>query len=238
MRLKPMEALEEVTNTPPGESGQAFETEIVLYCKIGKFDGLEECNRQEKHVQLEGSFSTGTKCRVRKVTDDTGKDTYTFTFKLKEGATDGGSLVQASVETNIEVDEVFFENFRKGVATREIHKTRYTFDSKKVTFTMKKDDGEPMMVEVPNVQYEVDVFDFEGATREEIRCKIDVEVDVILDFLKQKFPEVKEIKLTMKVSHLPFMPEEVLAGHTEDPEERELIDNAWKKFVKPLNTPE
>lgn len=221
-----------VEEEPAPQSKKATETEIVVYARIGNPEGLEQCVRWEDHHQLETRFVTGHTCRVRKVTAD-GKDTYLYTFKVKQDNSDGGQLVESVIEQTVEVDADFFESFMK-VAERELVKRRYTFSSKNVTLNAKRDDGGPELVEIPNIEYEVDVYTKADGERSEY-CKIDIEVDNVIDHINANHKDVGEFKVNVKVSHLPFQPTDLISSHTDDEDARAQIKQIWDEFARPLN---
>lgn len=234
MRRSIVSALED--GLPPKESTstKAMETEVVMYAHIGDPAGLDQCTSKERHVQVEGTLSTGVRCRVRHVNKG-GQDSYSFTYKLKTDAAEGGSSVEASIEHTVPVDQPFFHDFVKA-AERIILKTRYIFDSQRITMTLNKDEEEPQVIEIPNVQFEVDVFD--GQPEDGMWCKIDLEVDNILNFLKANYPQVQKMALTTTVTTLPFKPGNILLSHSADEAVKEKISELWKSFAKQLNTPE
>lgn len=208
---------------------EKLETEVVVYCKVSNPQGLEECDTQELHYQLESSFSNGTRCRVRKVTKD-GKDQYFFTMKVKVSDQENPSM-EANREFTFEVDFDFFNGF-KSVAERALDKTRYIFNSKEVTMSLKTDEGD-RDITIPNIQYEVDVYKKEDGTISEW-CKIDVEVDNIINYIDSKHPEVKDFKLLVKVSHLPFQPSNSILSVTANEEQKKTIDEIWKEFTQEI----
>ena len=208
------------------QSKEEKETEVAIYCKIGDMDGLKNCDHQESQVQLEGQFSTGTKCRVRSVSVE-GKDTqYFFTFKIRGDQDDG---IDSAVEHTVQVDLHFFEGFKK-VAERMLVKTRYVFHSKDVTLKIKKDDDDELIT-IPNIEYEVDVYETEDGSTS-TWCKIDVELDSILDHLDQHHPEVKGIALNIKVNHLPFKPTGAILGSSVA--DKDTIASIWEQFTRKI----
>lgn len=217
---------------------QSLETEVVLYARIGNPDGLKQAVREEKHVQLETEFTNGTRARVRKVESGQGVQ-YFFTFKLKDRQDQDDQVIESSRERTTEVDEGFFQDFYK-VAYREVKKTRYVFNSNSVTLTLKKsaDDTEAEKIALPAVEFEVDLFDgqpTDGAiSGGQIWCKIDVEVDNILAYLKVNRPELKDVNLHLGVSNLPFSPQSIIQATTENAQEREQITELWTFFAKSL----
>jgi hypothetical protein len=225
-------ALEAAETTPAPQSVKSKETEIVVYARIGNMEGLEQCVRWEDHHQIEARFVNGNTCRVRKVTSE-GKDSYVYTFKVKEKSEDGGKLVESVTEQTVDVDKAFFDNFKK-IAERELVKRRYTFSSKMVQLDTKADDGGPTVVEIPNIQYEVDVYTKADGERSEY-CKIDIEVDSVLDFINANHKNVGDFKVNVKVSHLPFQPTDLLLAHTDDPTVRGRIKEIWEELARPLN---
>jgi hypothetical protein len=204
------------------EARQNKETEVAIYAKIGNPNGLQEAASHEQHEQLEGKFAKGPKCRVRKTTKDN-KDTYVFTFKVKGESAE--ETVTANKEFNVEVDNDFFEGFKTSVAEKFVLKTRYIFNSENVELTFNQDD-EKKNITIPNILYEVDVYKKPDGSLSEW-CKIDVEVDNILNFLDKEYPELKDVKLNIKISHLPFRPEEAILGSTEDEDKKAFLSDLW-----------
>ncbi len=206
------------------QSKEEKETEIAIYCKIGDFDALEQCNRKEQQVQLEGQFSNGVKCRVRSVKEESKDIQYFFTYKLKD---EDGTNVDSCSEHTVQVDLDFFNGFKK-IAERMLVKTRYVFFSKDVAMTIRKSDDDEVIT-IPNVEYEVDVYEMENGEICEW-CKIDVEVDGILNHLSAKHPDVNGIKLNIKVKHLPFKPTEAILGTSVA--DKDTITSIWEKFKR------
>jgi len=203
-----------------------METEVAIYSRVSNPEGLKECIRSEKQHQLEGQFSNGVKCRVRKViVGDDQKCFFTYKLRGEEGNID------SCREFTVPVDEEFFEGFKK-VAERNLVKTRYVFTSEKVTMKFYE-NGTESEVTIPNVSYEVDVYErADGSVCE--WCKIDVEIDVILNYLKKEHPHLDGMQLNIKVSHLPFQPQDMILPQTATPEQQAKIDEIWKEFVQPV----
>lgn len=228
-KRKLVEVLESVE---PVGTVKSMETEVVLYAVIGNPQGLTEADSEEEQVQLEGAFATGVRCRVRHTRRTDGED-YTFTFKLKQEAKDGGSNVQASEENNAPVDKNFFDGFRQ-VAERKLTKVRYIFNSKKVRLKIPNGAGEITEIEIPNIQYEVDVYQSKYPEASTL-CKIDVEVDNILNFLSKEHPEIKEFNLRLALSQLPFKPENIVLANTQDDEGQSFIKHFWDVCAETLD---
>lgn len=235
MKRRIVQALENAepsvaANVEAPKTTKSPENEIVLFAKIGDPEGFHHADEKEHHVQLEGAFTTGPRARVRETIKDD-KTNYVFTIKVKQPPKEGGELVSACVEDNTVVDKNFFETYKQ-VAERQIDKTRYTFHSDLVQLTLKTANDVSTTVEIPQIKYEVDVFDNDPEW-----CKIDIEVNVILDFLAKDYPDIKEIKLNLKVSHLPFKPTDVIIAASQSDEERVQVDALWKKWTQILNKP-
>lgn len=235
MKPRLIQALENDIATPP-VSSQSFETEVVVYARVGNPQALEGAVSREEHVQLEGEFCNGTRCRVRKVTKPDGVE-YFFTYKLKDRKDQDNAVIESSRELTTVVDEAFFEGFYK-VAFREVKKIRYVFSSQSVTLTLiapAVEGGEPEQhkVELPNVEFEVDVFENQPNPGE-LWCKIDVEVDNILDFVKSKYPTLQDVKLHLGISNLPFSPQDIIQATSEESGDREQISTLWESFAKSL----
>ena len=204
-------------------SASEQETEAVIYAEIGDFAGLEECDSKEEHLQYEGSFSNGIKCRVRRVTAQGREIKYYFTYKVPGSHSAVG--VESNVEHTVAVDESFFMGF-KSVAERTLDKTRYNFPSKSVKMAVSI-QGAKQDVELPNVMYEVDVYrDHDG--KPIAWCKIDVEIDSIAHYLENQLPfKISSYTLNISTSHLPFKPKQTIIQASATPEELKMIDMLW-----------
>jgi hypothetical protein len=214
------------------ESEMKNETEAIIYAKVSDFAGLEECESKEEHLQYEGSFANGMRCRVRRVSG-AGRDVeYYFTFKQPTESSAVG--IEANVEYTSSIPESFFEGF-KAVAERKLSKTRYNFPSKSVTMKVSI-QGKPQVITIPNVMYEVDVYKDQDEKPCEW-CKIDVEVDTIAHYVKHQLPfDIGKYTLNIAVSHLPFKPKDEIVEASATPEEKHLIEMLWKDhFLLDLN---
>lgn len=219
-------ALEEDT----AKSSTVTETEIVVFAKIGEPARLAEAQSKEEHIQLEGRFETGVPARVRKISKE-GNVEYIFTMKTPSSV-DGVSNITANKEYSINVTEDFFNGFMLA-ATRKLVKTRYTFNSTNVELTFIEGSQERSIV-IPNVVYEVDVYTKEDGKIAQW-CKIDIEVDTILDYINKNHKELKDLKLIAKISHLPFAPKTPILTTNATDEQRITIDEIWKELTQSLN---
>lgn len=209
---------------------QKLETEIVIYSKVSQPARLDECQSKEDHVQLETTFANGIRCRVRKITKE-GKSEFLFTFKVPTKQTNGTEF-EANVEHTVSVDEAFFNGFMS-VATRKLVKTRYNFASTNVSLTLKVGEEDKTIV-IPNIEYEVDIYTKEDGSVSEW-CKIDVEIDNIVNYIQANHKEVGEMNLNIKVSQLPFAPTDSILSFNTTDANRIKIDDIWKEFTQSVN---
>lgn len=179
------------------------ETELTIFAKISNPDGLTQATSQEAQIQITAKLGLeDNTCRVRRsAINDTVK--YVYTFKVPSGSE--SDPVASKREHNVDVNEEFFNDF-KTVADFEQIKTRYIFESEKITLSYKEND-EDKVIDIPDIKYEVDVFKKADGNLSEW-CKIDIEIDTMMQFLEHNYPEIKNIKLNVKISHLPFAPGE------------------------------
>jgi hypothetical protein len=220
-----------IVATEDDKAKKELETEIVIYSKVGEPARLDECKSKEDHVQLETTFENGTRCRVRKVIKDN-KSEFFFTFKVPT-KTENGSGIDANTEFTVEVDESFFNGFMS-VASRKLVKTRYNFTSENVTLQVKA-AGEDKSIVIPNIEYEVDIYTKADGTVSQW-CKIDVEVDNIIEYIHNNHPEIGDIRLNVKVSHLPFAPTSSILAFNPTDEQRISIDKIWEEFTQVIET--
>lgn len=208
-------------STEANDSSQIKETEVIIYAQISNYDKLEEANRIEKHEELNSTFSKGQRCRVRKVIEDGKEDKYYFTYKTKKTNIFGFEI---NDEYTIQADENFQEGF-KNIAEKSINKTRYIFSSENVEMSFNI-DGLDKTVIIPNIEYEVDVFNKpDGGISE--WCKIDIEIDNIINYISKEFNFIEQLKLNIKIKHLPFKPINSILMFNATEEEKDLIGKLW-----------
>lgn len=204
------------------ESGtvQNKEIEIVIYCKASKPESLSEASSVEQHFQYQSSFQNGENCRVRKtVKGDESK--IEFTIKVKN-STDQG--IEDVTEVTTSVDEEFLGVF-KNIAHQHLQKTRYNFHTENIELSFKEGE-ETRTFKIPDVKYEVDVFKKKDGSDSEW-LKIDLEVDSIMSYLGQNHPDIKNVALNVKLTHLPFEPTDIILEETATEEQKTFIKGLW-----------
>jgi hypothetical protein len=203
------------------------ETEIALYAHIGDMEGFSHAVSSIQQEQLDSEFFNGVKCRVRKETIGT-ETTHTLTYKVKQKS---NSALSSNIEYNLAVTPEFFEGFRHA-AKKRVKKTRYLFNSKRVELKLVPAVGEPVIVTLPKITYEVDVYQKADNTPSEW-CKIDVEFDSLLEAISKNVDIIdKEIKVLLKVSHLPFKPALTIMGNSKNPKDLAVINKVWDEEWK------
>lgn len=232
---KPPEA-QEVVATPEGDQGPAEvpakvakpETELVVYCKISYFEGLKEAVKKERHDQYEIKSSqelSGNKgcVRVRKTTDSDGVK-YILTNKVR---TENDNLSVAE-EFNLDITEEQFEMFTK-IAPSKTIKDRFIFLVKNVS--VNKFGDETLQIEVPELKFEVDAFPKEDGGYHDW-CKIDIEIDPLLEAINKSGKDIGEFSLNIKVNHLPFKPLESFVGSEANDEQNKILDHFYQNIFK------
>lgn len=200
------------------------EIEATIYGKITIPDGLSRANKIEHHLQYEGGFKNGNRCRVRKTTaGDTVEHVLTMKRKAK-----GVSAVSNSTEYNAKVDSAFFDGFVATAAESKQNKTRYIFVCEDVRMTVNE-----QTVVFPKVVYEVDVFNTEEGPCE--WCKIDIELQDLLPIVEKQFPGLTDVKFIFRVNHLPLGLVGCFLNATKTEEQAKLLDYLWDtKFKKKI----
>ena len=211
--------LDDSTNTDT-----TIETEIVIYSEIGEMSGLDLADSKEIHFQLESNFDNGNRCRVRKTIKDSKVD-YVLTIKVL----DKNSEISRCEELEKEVDEEFFKTFFK-ISDRIVQKYRYIFNRE---IKINRDGKE---IIIPNINYEVDVFFKKGYGVESCVisnwCKIDIEIDRINEYLEKSYPDLKDLKLTVSISDLPFKPKKSILSSNCTDIKKQKIKELWNnEFV-------
>ena len=199
------------------------ETEIVIYGHIVDFTGLDTAKAIEEHYQAEVYGTPTGKIRVRK-TINSSITTYEQTIKEKQPIQSDGDIA-VSIEFNRVIDPDFFDAFYR-IATRRVHKKRYTFEIENVV--LKVDDPNIASIEVPSLIYEVDIFmKADGSLVP--WCKIDIEIDKVMLWVKQKYPELEELKINVSVKQLPFSMVNTFISANATADQKALIDQLYKQ---------
>jgi hypothetical protein len=208
-------------------TSKSSEKEVTIYGLIKNTEGLKQADQiieQEQYeIKPDKKRGLGGKIRVRKETIGE-QVTYEMTVKVKQSQT----IVDHSMEYTVSIDSEMFEAF-KSIASSGMIKTRYVFNVKKIRFTDDSDENAVVagIFKKPDASYEVDVFhDAEGFMFG--WCKIDLELDVINDLVRQKIDDESKLKIVAKVSELPFKPEKCFVGSVADDRQKLLLDDLYQ----------
>ena len=187
------------------------ETELTIFAKIGNIEGLQQATSQEAQIQITAKLGLGDHtCRVRRSTKND-EVKYVYTFKVENGT--GSDSVASKREHNVDVNEDFFNDFQIAADFKQ-DKIRYIFESEKITLSYHEND-EDKVIDIPDIKYEVDVFK-KADGQLSSWCKIDIEIDTMMQYLEHNYPEIKNVKLNIKISHLPFAPGESFLASPSD----------------------
>ena len=203
-----------------------MEREITIYARVGDPDGLNQADAVEQHEQWEvrlpviGENSAKRRQRVRETISD-GVSRFDETIKID---IDGETAVQSTIEVSTPIEADYFEAWKQHFGERGVLKTRYTFHAKKVSVTMEGKE-----IEIPNIKYEVDIFRTETGERSRW-CKIDVEIDSLLDFLDRKGISFDDVEMVVKVTHLPFKPEQCFLHSVGNEQHDQSVKKFWDAF--------
>lgn len=148
------------------------------------------------------------------------KPEYTFTVKTKTKSGEG--MDEHKETTNLITEDIFNSLFEK--ATLHTEKTRFTFKSKRSYINIKNEK-----FPLPDIFYEVDVYKDKDNELFDY-CKIDVELNKVLDYIENIFPDIKEIDLKLKLNHLPFKPTNIIDANNCSDEEKDFIDIFYKQI--------
>lgn len=201
-------------------SSVSEETEVTFYSKISDMEGLKKANYKVKQIQSEGKINGKLKCRVRS-SDTLGKVLYEMTMKEEDGEVFG---IKKCKEHSVEINKDFFDVFLKSVGTY-FKKTRYVFVSDGVNLIFNE-NGAKRVIELPKVNYEVDVFQKQDGTMSEW-CKIDVELDSVIAKLSNSYPDIKDYDFKFSLNTLPLGLSGTIIAHGADIEQKQLLDKFW-----------
>ena len=190
------------------------ENELTIYCKITDFDGLSQAVQVLTQTQYEIKSPTGKgKIRVRSERDGRGLSTYTLTTKVKNE----DKNVASNTEYTTIIDNEYFDAF-KAIAGKGQSKDRYLFPVTKITA-----DNTAADISKNESYFEVDIFADATGSRY-VWCKIDLEIDSILELTdKSLTTDIDKVKITAKISNLPFKPVEAFTEETATEEQKKFI---------------
>lgn len=199
------------------KADKSKEQEFCCYAKISNIAGLDQAQDKEDQEQAEIKIDKRRKIRVRKTTKASEAPVYEITSKV---ATTGKDAAQLVIEQTQPIAPEAYELF-KNICSNYTRKTRYYFKVEKASVIAK---GVETILEDIELVYEVDVFHNE-TNKEPTWCKIDLEVQDLVDKLKEMNLLNGEYKLNVKLSSLPFAPTDILIDTEENSEK---IAQLWK----------
>jgi hypothetical protein len=204
-------------------SEKATETEIEIYSRITNFKGLMQADKKETHIQANFRFSETASLRVRKTIN--GNETiYEETIKIDKPIANTASSKE---ETTILISQLFFDEFLQGTE-HYMHKDRYIFISKDQALTLELNE-KTITIVVPEVIYECDVFIKDGGGYYDW-CKIDVEIDNLLDYLGEYHDGLDIKKIIVKVKQLPFKPIDSFVKTSATDEQKTFLDKLYTDY--------
>lgn len=207
------------------------EPELVFYARLDNFEGLKEAELIENHIQMESTFITGPRGRVRKVTPIKGgptgaADRYEFTMKVKAPPVEG---VPSSDESTVAIDRNMFTQFSYA-AVRGMNKDRHRFVGKTPSV-----EGATENTPIPPFTYEVDVF-YTKNREYSAYVKIDVEVHAIVEALRTQNLPIPDLKSQITFEDLGLALSDVFYGDDQTPEQGALLDKLWQdEWITPMN---
>ena len=190
------------------------ETEIVIYARITDFEGLKKASSKQAQEQWQvlGPFG---KVRVRNESHDGVEGKYTMAIKSKDSVLGGA-------ETEMGIDKDVFEAF-KTISDNGMIKDRYCFPAQRVTM---RDASGKHNVQLPDLVFEVDVYKKPDGTYHEW-VKIDLEIDSILEAVKDVNQAITTADLNINIGDLPFKPVEMMENSTKDEGQRAKISQLY-----------
>lgn len=209
---------------------QQAETELCFYARIGDAEALENAIDIEHHEQWEYKVIVEDdddneeyrgKVRIRRTERDN-QVKFEETIKLP---VESEAVTQGNHEYTVSITEEYFNAWKKLFGDKGYKKTRYVFLSKEVMLDHHEEE-----IKLPDIKYEVDVF-FDQEGQRAKWCKIDIEIDDILAYLKEHHPEIEKFDTTVWLSKLPFKPEDAFSAVTDDEEQKEAIKAFWERFA-------
>ena len=209
------------------------ETELVLYVKL-EDPNFKGDDKYEVWKQYETKYKNGTRTRLRvyeKKNDENKDNMQVLTLKLDA---DSKSGIESSMEYNSSVTKDFSNGFIK-IADTVQFKRRDIFRTNKVTLKLKR--GEEVETHTaPELLIEVDRF-VQGEGFHEW-CKIDIEIDALLKWVKSDYGLDKVDSYCIELDEiLPCKAIKIINSKTKDEDNKRIIDNLWNNvFKRPISS--
>lgn len=204
------------------------EIELCYFCEITNRDGLDQAASIEHHEQwefrapqVEGGRQMGRE-RVRKTTNN---DQVKYDLTTKAPHSSENSI--GDHEEKIEITEEFFKNWKRAFGVTGQYKTRYTFISNEAWVKYNY-----LEIRIKDLVFEVDIFTNKDGKRS-IFAKVDVEIQDVIQYIKQKFPEVDAAKFVIDFSKLPLGIGKIIPAKSKDPAEQALVKEFFEFFAVP-----
>lgn len=200
------------------------EIELVIYAKISNPSGLELAVDKIHQREIIGELLVSRdekpqRWRIRETQDSS----YIFTTKKRVAGQEG---LNSFIETNCPVDKNLWEAL-KPMAQKAHDKHRYVFIAKDVSLAYTNSDfKDKREVKIPSLKYEVDVY-IPPSGEEPVWCKIDIELQDALEYLKNNYPEIEKANVNIGISHLPFKPTDAILANDPDPTKQKFLGVIW-----------
>lgn len=204
------------------------EIELAFLAKVTKPEGYEQAETMEMHDQCEYRLPDTEdgkrrgKLRIRKTT----KDSNTHYEEVLKCPHDPDSTI-GDEEVPSDITEAYFNTWQKVFQAPMIRKIRYIFLAKNTKVIYNNES-----IEVPLVKFEVDRFLSAGGSKS-VWAKIDIEVQDIVEVIKQRFKDVTAAQIKIDFDSLGLGITDTISMATEDPTEREAIKTFFKTFEIP-----
>lgn len=206
------------------------EIELAYLVELIDSTKLNQANTTDHHLQyeyklppLENGERRG-RVRIRKTTSPDGKVIFQETIKLPIDPTSN----LGDVESTVEIDEAYFNAWCRLYKVNGQSKQRYNFILTDVELNV---NGQ--VIKVPTFKFEIDIF-FNTEGKRSKFAKIDIEVQSILDYLKESHPEIKAAQFRIDFnSALPVEIGEVISMGSEAAEDREKVKAFFEHWSVP-----
>ncbi len=199
------------------------ETEVCIYGYIRDLSELSTAHEILEISQYSATLGDSGRCRCRS-TLEKGTEDYVMTVKMDKA---DKSNVTSKYEYNFNVDKDYYDYF-KTIAQEWHKKKRYIFKVKDVVFKTFNRDAVEKTITVPEVLYEVDIFEKEDGSFSNW-CKIDIEIDKALDYIDSNIEDYYSIELNVNLKPLPVVVEDAFMASKTSIAVKNKISKLWEE---------